>query len=294
MNLRTFMTLLLMLTLIVTATALPQNISEDLSVEQRDKLIAPDEEREARELVTLLTRRWLETEDIGPLINEFFVGDFADRLRHQPEMLFLVDLEPDLLAPENSLELRRHYVAMTNFLHLMFRLYKVYTSINLSGEQNVEVDLKEALPANIWDLLKSTNVLLEEELGENAEGKTENPDQSAEAQADAKTIKTIEQLRSVTITLEQAIIPLGDHLKMFPSTLPASEIARGRQSDANSSAAENSDALQPRVNILGENFYGYPAGTRLICVNVLPFNINLVRDSSDQRLKVLSVHILTD
>ncbi len=293
MNLRTFMTLLLMITLVVTATALPQHVSNDLSAEPGDEKLTAEEEREARELVTLLTRRWLETEDIEPLINEFFVSDFADRLRHEPQMLFLVDLEPDLLAPENSLELRRHYVAMTNFLHLMFRLYEVYTSINLSGEQNVEVDLKEALPANIWNLLKSTNVLLEEELGENAEGKTENPDQSAEAQADAKTIKTIEQLRSVTITLEQAVIHLRDHLKIFPSTLPASEIARGRQSDANSGAAENSDVLQPRVNILGENFYGYPAGTRIIYVNVLPFNINLVRDG-DQRLKVLSVHILTD
>ncbi|MBA3767400.1 MAG: hypothetical protein H0W99_10500, partial [Acidobacteria bacterium] len=103
-----------MSTLMVTAIALPQHVSKDLSAEQRDELITSDEEREARELVTLLTRRWREMEDIGPLINEFFVSDFADRLRHEPQMLFFVELKPELLAPENRDDLRRHYVAMTN------------------------------------------------------------------------------------------------------------------------------------------------------------------------------------
>jgi len=295
MNLRPFIALLLIIIMASTAMCLPQNASNDAPVEQRDEKLTPDEEREARELVAHLFKRWQETEDIAPLMDEFFVTDFADRLRHEPEILLLVELKPELLlTPDNRDDLRRHYVAMSNLLHLVFRLYEVYGFINMTAEEREEFDLKKALPASIWDLFKSnptTNAIINEELGEKAEGQTENPDRSAEKQADSKIIQTIEQLRGVTVTLEQANVILRDHLKTLP--LPASEINRSQQSDAASSTAENTDPLTPRVQILGSDFYGYPPGTRLICINVLPFHIDLVRDSS-QRLKVLSVYLQTD
>jgi hypothetical protein len=297
MNPRPFLALLLIIIMALTAMCLPQNVSNDTPVEQRDEKLTPDEEREARELVAQLFTRWRETEDIAPLIDEFFVTDFADRLHHQPEMLFFLELKPELLATTDSRDdLRRHYVAMSNLLHLVCRFYEVSGFINMSEEEREEFDFKKALPASIWDLFKSnptTNAIINEELGEKAEGQTENPDRSTEKQADAKSIQTIEQLRGVTVTLEQANVILRDYLKTLPLPPAASEINGNQQSDADSSTAENNDPLMPRVHILGSDFYGYPAGTRLICVNVLPFHIDLVRDGS-QRLKVLSVYLQTD
>jgi hypothetical protein len=302
MNLRPLMTLLLMINLAATAMCLPQNVSKDLPAEQRDEKITPDEEREARELVARFFKRWQETDDIGPLIDEFFVADFADRLRHEPEMLFLGELKPELLLTTDSRDdLLRYYVAMTNLLRLITRLYAISAPINMSDGERGELDLKEMLPASIWELFKGnpiTNAIINEELGEKAEGRTENPDASAAKEADAKSIKTIEQLRDLTATLEQANILLRDHLKTLPLPLPASEvstgeISRSRQSDTDSTAAESNDPLTPRIHIPGEDFYGYPADTRLICFNVLPFDIDLVRDG-DNRLKVLSVYLQTD
>ena len=297
MNLRRpFIALLLVNILALTAIGFPQNVSQDSPAEQRDEKITPDEQREARELVTLLDKRWRETQDIEPLVNEFFVRDFADRLRHEPEMLFFGELKPELLTPEISADLRRYYVAMTNFLHLIIRLYEVYGPINTSEEKDGELDLKAMLPSSIREVFKSNptmNALINEELGEKADGPTENLNQSAEKQADAKSIATIEQLRALTATLEQSVIILRDHLKTLPSTLPASEMTRSQQSDADSSTTETNDPLMPRVRILGEDFYGYRAGTRLICVNVLPFHRDLVR-GDDKRLKVLSVYLQTD
>lgn len=297
MNLRRpFIALLLVNILALTAMGLPQNVSKDWPAEHADEKITLDEEREARELAALLDKRWRETEDIGPLVNEFFVTDFADRLRHEPEMLFFGELKPELLTPESQDDVRRHYVAMTNFLHLIIRLYEVYGPISKTEEKDGEPDLKAMLPASIWDLFKTNpnmNALMGEELGEKEDDPTENREQRAEKQADAKSIATIEQLRALTATLEQSVAILRDHLKTLPLALPASEINRGQQSDADSSAAESSDPLMPRVHILGENFYGYPAGTRVICVNVLPFHIDLVR-ANDKRLKVLSVYLQTD
>jgi hypothetical protein len=294
MNPRPFIALLLIIIMALTTMCLPQKVAKDTPAEQRDEKLTPDEEREARELVTRLNKRWRETEDIAPLIDEFFVNDFADRLHHQPEMLFFLELKPELLATNDSREdLRRHYVAMTNLLYLVCRLYEVSGFINMSEEEREEFDFKKMLPASLWDLFKSnptTNALINEEQGEKADGRTENPDRSAETQADAKSIQTIEQLRGVTVTLEQANVILRDHLKTLPLALPASDI-NSQQSD--SSTAENNDPLMPRVHILDSDFYGYPAGTRLICLNSLPFHIDLVRDSG-QHLKVLSVYLQTD
>jgi hypothetical protein len=293
---RPFIALLLIIIMALTAMCLPQNASNDTPAVQQNEKLTPDEELEARTLVAHFFTRWRETEDIAPLIDEFFVNDFADRVRHQPEILLLVELKPELLTTDNRDDLRRHYVAMSNLLHLVFRLYEVYGFINMSEEEREEFDFKKMLPASVWDLFKSNptmNAIINEELGEKALGQTENPDRSTEKQADAKIIQTIEQLRGVTVTLEQADIILRDHLKTLPLTLPSSEINKSQQSDAASSTAENNDPLMPRVHILGSDFYGYPAGTRLICVNSLPFHIDLVRDGS-QHLKVLSVYLQTD
>lgn len=297
MNLRPLITLMLIITLAATAMCVAQNVSKDLPAAQQDEKITVDEEREARELVAHLFKRWQETDDIRPLVDEFFVTDFADRLRHEPEMLFFGELKPELLrATDNRDDLLRHYVAMTNLLRLVTRLYEINRPINVSEAEHSDLDLKQMLPASIWSLFKSnptTNALINEELGEKAEGQTENPDGSPAKEADAKSIKTIEQLRDLTATLEQANILLRDHLKTLPLPPPASASSSGQQIDTDSTATQSNDPLMPRINTLGEDFYGYPAGTRLICVNVLPFHIDLVRDG-DHHLKVLSVYLQTD
>lgn len=288
MKLRSFITLLLMMTVAVTAMgALPQT-PVDKAAAETDAKLTPEEEREARDIAALFTKRWRETEDIGPLIDEFFVPDFADRLRHEPQMLYFAELKPELLVPENRDDLRRHYVAMLNFVRLILRLNEVYETTRLPEQEDDGPELYTVLPAEIWNVLKSNpalNALLAEEMGERARGQSGGVDEDSDKIEEAKTIKTIEELRSMNATLERAILLLRAHLKTLPTTLPTEErISSGEDS-------RPADA-GPRLTVIGEEFYGYPAGTRLVSFYVLLFRVDLVRVGP--RLKVLSVYLHVD
>ncbi|MBA3806003.1 MAG: hypothetical protein H0X14_09875, partial [Acidobacteria bacterium] len=279
--------------LTVTTIALPQNEPEDTTVVQRDEQITPEEEREARELAALLTRRWRETEDIAPLINEFFVSDFADRLRHEPELFLFTELKEEQLTPEDRDDLLRHYIAMSNFLHLMVRVYEVHWPLAKSAKEGEEPDLEKMLPANVLDVIKSDptlSAIYAEETGEKAEA----PNQSEETSAEERSVNTIERLRGLTNALERAVALLRDYVKTLPSSLTASELMmmKEQESDKDSESAENDDPLRPHLHILSEDFYGYSSGTRLICINILPFHLDLVR--AGQNLKVVSIYIQGD
>lgn len=295
MKLRPFITLLLILTLAALATAFPLQSPPRPPLDRDEEKLTPEEEREARQVAALFLKRWQETEDIGPLMEEFFVPDFADRLRHEPQVLYLAEIRRELLVTENRDELERHYVAMTNFVRLVFRLYEVHEAMGPSSEEQDGPELYEVIPAGVWNLLRSnptTYALLAEEMGEKIRGQEEAQEEEMAKGEEAKTIKTIEQLHRLTATLEQASLLLRDHLKTLRSTLPAKEGSREEKGDADSHRAETSDPLSPRLTILGSDFYDYPPGTRLIYFHILMFRVDLVRVG--QHLKVLSVYMQGD
>jgi hypothetical protein len=301
MKLRPFITLLL--TIILAANALGQQpqTTEDMPVEKGEEKLTTEEEREAREIAALLNKRWKETQDIRPLIKEHFVTDFADRLRYEPQVLYFAEIKPELFVPENRDEMQRHYVAMTNFVHLVFRLYETYGAGGISVEGQDGPELYEIIPAAVWNMLRDNPTMyavLAEEMGENARAQQAEPvEQDTAKREQAKTVKTIEELRSLTTTLEHACVLLRDHLKTLPSTLPMSEQAKEQKRNTDSNAAGNDatdddDALRPRLHILSRDFFGYPAGTRMICFNILMFHVDLVRVGN--RLRVLSIYLQTD
>jgi hypothetical protein len=295
MILRPLIALLLTITLLLTAMGRERNAPEASPVDKGSAEITPDEEREARELVTRLTTRWRETEDIGPLIEELFVADFADRLRQEPRYLFFSELKKEQLGPQDREDLRRHYVAMTNLLHLFVRLYEVYLPLLKAEEGGEDFEPEKLLPANVIEVLKSNptlSAIYDEELGGKAETPaSQSPDKSVEDKRERR-VETIEQLRALTDTLERAVVLLRDHVRTLPLTQPASELLKEQESQGNSEPSESDDTMKPRVYILSEDFYGYPSGTRLICVDILPFHMDLVRVG--QRLKVLTIHIKSD
>jgi hypothetical protein len=260
------------------------------------------EEREARDLAALFNTRWRETEDIGPLVEEFFAGGFAEYLRAEPQLLFFHELKPESLAWASRDDLERQYVASMNFTHLMFRLYEVYEVAGGSGEEKMELRLRDILPASVWNVLESNPTLyaiMREEMGEaEAKGQAEaiEPDtQQQQRRAEAKEVRTLEQVRSLTDTLERAVVLLRDHLKSLPGTLDTRErISSQQSSDADSSAEIDDDPLKPQLYISGEAADGYPAGTRMIYVDILPFRMRLVRAAEGERLKVASVYLMTD
>jgi hypothetical protein len=296
MNLRTLIALLLTLVLTFSASGFQQSQEEETVAKESDRKLTPDEEREARELAARFVKRWEETEDLGPLINEFFVQDFAERLHYEPQLLYFGEIKKDEKSIlESSADLRRHYVAMTDFLRLLIRLQEIYAPILKSEEGQSEMDLKHLLPPGIWEVFRSNptmKAVMSEELGEKAEDQSEVSDQGTEDQANPKVIKNLEELRQLTNTLEQAVTLLRAHLKTLPLTLSTHETIINQQNNTQSSGSEEDDPLMPRAHLLNEDLYGYPKGTRVICLNIMLFHIDLVR--VNDRLKVLSLYIQTD
>jgi hypothetical protein len=121
MGLRTIITCLLVLALGATSVARAPAAAPPRG---EDSKIAPEEEREARELIEEFNRKFVETHDIDPLIEEYFVPDFSSRLRQNAETFpFIIVDWKDEAAPPDPEDLRRFYVASTNFLHDFFPLY---------------------------------------------------------------------------------------------------------------------------------------------------------------------------
>jgi hypothetical protein len=287
--------LLLMLTLTFSASGFQQSEAEDAQAKESDEKITPDEEREARELAARFVKRWEETEDLSPLIDEFFVQDFAERLHYEPQQLYFGKIKDEKSILESSSDLRRHYVAMTNFLRLLIRLHEIYAPILKAEDEEAKMDLQHLLPLGVWDVLKSNptmRALMSEEMGESHEAKTEVSDHDTEDRANPRVIKNLEELRSLTATLEQAVTLLRAHVKTLPLTISMREGGGNQQDDWQEGDSEKGDPLMPRTCLLSEDFYGYAKGTRLICINIMPFRLDLVR--VNDRLKVLSLYIQTD
>jgi len=292
MKLRPFIALLLAITFALATAASPIQSPEAETVDRGEEKLTSEEEQEARSVAASFIKRWQETEDIGPLISEFFVADFAERLGAEPEVLYFAELKPDLLVSENRDDLLKYYVAMTNSVRLIFRICQVHEATGQEEEGRDGPEWYEIIPAGVWNVLRSNPIMAEvlsEDMGERDSATGE---QDAARREEAKTIKSIEELRSLTATLEQASLLLRDHLKTLPSTFPAREMKSEHEGQADANRAETGDPLNPRLTILGGDFFNYPAGTRLVYFHLLMFRVDLVRVG--QHLKVLSVYIRSD
>lgn len=295
MNLRTLIALLLTLVLTFPAQGFQPGRTEETPTRENDEKLTPDEERETRELAARFIKRWEETEDLGPLIDEFFVRDFAERLHYEPQVFYFGEIKEEKSILESGADLRRHYVAMTDFLRLVLRLQEIYAPILKSEEGQAEPDLNQLIPAAVLNVLDSNptmKAVMREDMGEQAEGQTVGSEQDAADQADARIIKNLEELRSLTATLERAVTLLRAHMKTLPQTIPTSESIARQQDDTRTAVSENHDPLMPRVRLLNKDFYGYPEGTRVICLNIRLFHVDLVR--VNDRLRVLALYMQTD
>lgn len=295
MNLRTLIALLLTLVLTFPAQGFQPGQTEETPTRENDEKLTPDEERETRELAARFIKRWEETEDLGPLIDEFFVRDFAERLHYEPQVFYFGEIKEEKSILESGADLRRHYVAMTDFLRLVLRLQEIYAPILKSEEGQAEPDLNQLIPAAVLDVLDSNptmKAVMREDMGEQAEGQTVDSEQGAADQADARIIKNLEELRSLTATLERAVTLLRAHMKTLPQTIPTSESIARQLDDTRTAVSENHDPLMPRVRLLNKAFYGHPEGTRVICLNIRLFHVDLVR--VNDRLRVLALYMQTD
>ena len=293
----------------------------------KEGTLTPDEEREARELAEDFIKRLEESEDVTPLLREFYVSDFAERLRDRMEEVFPLAAKPEVAALMSSEEILRAYAASINCIYLASVHYTEILRRRASeraerGEpkdSDAENDLtiEELIPPKLIKLIQSDPALaamLAEELNKENEKRAsqqetsvtehsplpeseryQDPQESASLE-DIIPFKSIEQMRHYTSLAEQGVALLREHINSFPKEQRPSV----RESwyklinrSTNEGADENKYIINPRLNTLTDEYMGYSAGTRLIRADVLMFHIDMVR-ATDGRLKVLNVYMMMD
>jgi hypothetical protein len=258
--------------------------------------ITTEEEQEACAFAERFLRRMLETNNLAPLLGEMFVQDYAVRLRQEASNKPLALLSKSAVEQTSGDELVRYQLAFNNSFYLASLLVLAYQTSHPEEEEEVEQEwgatyYKRLLPPDIIELGKNDAILralFEEETNDSAE---ENPsgaplENSDVIDHDDEPIRSVELLRGFTSTLEQAIVLARKHLAASLPKLTLLKRHKGANEEENWTAERK--AFKPRAFVLNDEFYGYPKGTRIFCVNVAPFHMDLIR--VDGKLKVLALY----
>ncbi|HEY0098135.1 MAG TPA: hypothetical protein VGB76_04180 [Pyrinomonadaceae bacterium] len=257
--------------------------------------ITAEEEREAREVAERFMRRMQETNDLTPLVGEMFVPDYAARLRQEASGARLPMLSKEAVAQASREELARYQQALNHSFYMGILLHLAYQ--NAHPEKAVDEEargleyFKQVLPPDIVELCMNDptlRVLLEEETNEGAEADQPGaPVENADEEDDEpRPVRSVEQLRSFTSTMEQFIVLARKHLAASTRKQTFIERHKGANEEENWQAERK--AVTASAWTLNREFYGYPKGTRIFCVHVLVYHMDLVR--VDGRLKVLALY----
>ena len=242
----------------------------------RDAEPTPEEEREARKLALLFLARARLTGDVEFAARELLVEDFAGRL--QRELVvggnFLDDFFDKRLAEQaRPEELSRFYWSLLNFVsagqtHLRGR--------NEGGERPT---LDEAFPPQVVRLIERSEAFVAlvnklwgvakvagPEGGVGMSPRAVRVSAERPASESAALIRSAQELKAFADDAGEAAKRLREHRSAHSGTGAREAGAKGGKQ---AEGAEDT-AGPPEVTILGETYYGFPAKTRLICVDVTP------------------------
>lgn len=285
-------------------------VGDDSPVETSETKLTPDEELEARSVAEQFARRIEDSDDLVSIVDDLYVKDFAQRLGHEPADRFLVPVDWELASQVKGNELSRYHIAALRFSYLYTMLYGVWHYTHLpSANVKPEDSEKELKPEGIFPprviaLFKDDPALAElmieeskkrEEVENAAETNGESKEQAVDDGSKKRTedndltIKSIERLRGFVSTLEQVVAIMREHLRSLPVPQTLQHMM-----DSVREPDQETD-LEPRnlraIILAGDNL-GAPQGTRLICVNVLIFHMDMIR--VDGQLKILNVYVDDD
>jgi hypothetical protein len=110
-----------------------------------------------------------------------------------------------------------------------------------------------------------------------------------------RLVENAEELRHLTNRFEDLGKVLREHLAAHPVSFAREAADEGEGEDEESREAEfrrfdpKRVSVSRRARVLGKEFYGYPAGTRLVCADFGALHAELVR--VDGRLRILTVYV---
>lgn len=280
--------LIIAMTMATAARARTHPTQDDTPAETNETPnLTLDEELEARQIAEQFIRRFEDSDDLLSIVDDLYVRDFGERLRHHVADRFLIPVDPELALQVKGDELRRYHIAMLKFTYfyaLIAQAKHIAHQNNVEEEDNdKDFEVAEVLPPRSVDVLKndpSFAGMILESSKKRAEEKVEEKDE---------TIRDMERLRSLVKIMEQAVVILREHLQ----TLPAPHTWQALVDFMREPGQEPpTDRLRPRPFTLTDDDFGSPKGTRLICLDVLIFHMHLLR--VDGQLRILNVYVADD
>jgi hypothetical protein len=274
------------------------------------KCASASDECEAARLAVRFVKRLQETGDAAPLVEEFFLPDFAERFqKHLPagslgdnyDLLFTA-VSRKALVEADPADLRRAFVALLNLWHhdhefILASFDVTEARHNLASVLGEDPDgrladavRREALsPAfqetcggdPLLKLLSSALVAADDE----ADGDEGVGDSAREAEMTATlkaaSIQNVARLRSFTEKAGRCATLLGEAVKKYGEELKA------YPDRATERAIDLDDVYRVETATHDKEALGFPAGTPFLSARLFPYVVRMVR--TEGGLKVVCV-----
>ncbi|GEM_PF-3249147 len=282
-----------------TLTTLSRPVTRDDDKQEETKLTA-EEKREAREFIETFRKRFEETDDYTTLSKEFYVKDFLMRLRASDEDFVFTKISDELKTKMSDAEFLEMYFASSRFMYFSSLIYcsKLITKAEsnkrsiedeIEDEDEEDINLGEVIPPDVIALIEK-NLYLSRAW---ADVIAESKGTKKETSDDDEEMNSHEELQSVTSFFKEAIPLMRKSLESQPEPHSWQGIMdKTHTIFQKNEEANNEDILNPHLTILRYEFFGMPEGTRLICVDLLPFHVDLIR--VEGKLKVLHLYFAGD
>jgi len=223
--------------------------------------ITPEEVREARELADRFIRRFRETRDLTPIVNEMFTNNFKKMVVEDISWSGVVGQGrslPEQLIGEQRL---RCYIANFNLQYMIC----LYVASKVPFDQKIS-KADDIFPSKI--------------------------SQFFEKAPDKDEIKTTEQAQKVMSFLEQAVILMREEVGKNP---PEETEQFKKNLMAFEAHLAKNDEEKPSVSVSNKAKNSFPAGARFIRM-VIPFHVGLgmVKEGRDLKIDLAMTRIPPD
>ena len=256
-----------------------ENVNDSVVEDNVDgEKLTPEEMVELENFIKRFEKRLAETRDLSPLIKEFFVSEFAERLYKtgnddfsssnniSPEWSLLL-LSPSLIHQIVQDELLNFYNQTFN-MHYINILYCL-TKISIEQTES-EITNKMLFPPGVIKILK-TDPYLAESLKDNG---------------DSKVIEDLNDFRNATKTLEKAV-------KVAQARITETEPEKSELFQKNLDYIKNRMKITPKHYTCEGNCLDLAEGTIFVEASLsLPFRLSLIK--VDGQFKILYMSIIAE
>ncbi len=234
--------------------------------------ISPAEYSEAKRIAKRFTRRFIQTKDIRPLIDEFFVKDFRSRLQRDNPPHWSNFFNDKKVPLERTEKLPQFFASEINWLWLSM-LYR--DSRPTSSGEDDEADPFADLPVDVRQVLEEKKPLYEAMFVDDLSPIAENIDKKSIEYFD----ESLELLDETIPMLRKAAVKIG-----------AGKTSAWR--DNSSSVEKWMKAYEPWIYECRDDCMGFEEGRRMIRVNIPYFQITMVRVG--KHLRVVKFYFYID